>query len=179
MKPYVNLKFFLLFLLIFDLLGGCEKRRVGLEIGDTMPPITLADFNGKQVKLPDDYKGKILLLRFWSIDCHYCDKEVLLAFEPLYQKYKIKGFVPITINESLLENGDERLKKYSGLTYPMLTDPNNATARRFGIVALPVTFVFDEEGILRQKISGEAQMEEYEKLFTTVMNKGEFYDSQN
>jgi cytochrome c biogenesis protein CcmG, thiol:disulfide interchange protein DsbE len=171
--------FFLLLLLILVSLDGCEKKHWGLDIGDSIPSITLTGLNGKQVRLPEDFKGKTLLLRFWSMDCHFCDKGVLLAFEDSYQKFKAQGFIPIAINESHLESGDDRLKQFASLTYPFLNDPENTGARRFGVVALPVTYVFDDEGILRQKLSGEASIEEFEKLFTTVINKGAFYDSQN
>ncbi|MBK8816437.1 MAG: TlpA family protein disulfide reductase [Methylococcaceae bacterium] len=166
-------------LLILVSLAGCERKHWGLEIGDPMPSIALTGINGKPVKLPDDFKGKTLLLRFWSMDCHFCDKGVLLAFEISYQKFKAQGFVPIAINESHLGVSDNRLKQFASLTYPFLYDPENTAARRFGVVALPVTYVFDEEGILSQKLSGEASIEEFEKLFTTVINKGAFYDSQN
>jgi cytochrome c biogenesis protein CcmG, thiol:disulfide interchange protein DsbE len=170
--------FFSLLLLILVSLAGCEKKHWGLEIGDPMPSISLTGLNEKHVRLPEDFKGKTLLLRFWSIDCHFCDKGILLAFENSYQKFKAQGFVPIAINESQPESGDERLKQFASLTYPFLIDPENTGARRFGVIALPVTYVFDEEGILRQKLSGEASIEEFEKLFTTVINKGAFYDSQ-
>lgn len=168
---------FLFALLIFVLLSGCEKKHMGLETGERMPAVSLSTHDGKLLHLPDDYRGKILLVRFWSIDCHFCDKKILLGLDALYQKYQAQGFVPIAVNESEPDKTDARMQQFSALAYPMLYDLNNAAARRFGIVALPVTYVFDEEGILRQKLTGEASLEEYEKLFTTVINKGTLYES--
>jgi cytochrome c biogenesis protein CcmG/thiol:disulfide interchange protein DsbE len=157
-------------------LGGCDKRP-GLQIGDTMPTVTLTDFQGRSVKLPDDFKGKVLLVRFWSLDCGFCDKAMLLALERFYRKYQDLGFMPVAINEGRIAAGDERLKPLEHLSYPMLTEDYGLAARQFGVIGLPVTFVFDEEGVLREKLTGEARVEDYEKLFTTVLYKGGFYDS--
>ena len=171
-----HLKLLLLCLLAATALSACNKR-TGLQIGDTIPNVTLTDFQGKSVALPQDLKGKVALVRFWSIDCGFCDKGILLSLEPLYQKYKDKGFVPVAINESRVVKTDERLKKFAHLTYPMLVDEYGLVAKHFGVIGLPTTFVIDEEGIVQDKITGEAGIEEYEKHFTTILYKGVFYEN--
>ena len=171
---YQNL---LLFGIVLALaLGGCNKRG-GLQIGDPIPDVTLTDFQGKSVTLPKDIKGKVALIRFWSLDCDFCDKEILLAFETFYQKYKDRGFIPVAINESRVIKTDERLKKFEHLTYPMLVDEYSIVAKQFGVIGLPTSFVIDESGIVQDKLTGEAGTDEYEKFFTTVLNKGVFYEN--
>jgi len=176
MRPIQYLKLLLLGLLIAMALIGCNKR-AGLQIGDTAPSVTLTDFQGKSVTLPKDIKGKVALVRFWSIDCGFCDKGILLSLEPLYQKYKDQGFVPVAINESRIVKTDERLKKFEHLTYPMLVDEYGLVAKQFGVIGLPTTFVIDEQGFVRDKITGEAGIEEVEKRFATILNKGVFYEN--
>ena len=176
MTNYLKLLLLLLGLLVASALSGCNKR-AGLQIGDAVPIVTLTDFQGKSVTLPKDLKGKVALVRFWSIDCHFCDKEILLSLETLYQKYKDRGFVPVAINESRIDKADERLKKFSHLTYPMLVDEYGLVAKHFGVIGLPTTFVIDEEGIVQDKITGEAGIDEYEKHFTTILYKGVFYEN--
>jgi cytochrome c biogenesis protein CcmG, thiol:disulfide interchange protein DsbE len=171
-----HLKLLLLGLLVAAALSGCNKR-AGLQIGDVVPNVTLTDFQGKSVTLPKVIKGKVALVRFWSIDCGFCDKGILLSLEPLYQKYKDKGFVPVAINESRIVKTDERLKKFDHLTYPMLVDEYGLVAKHFGVIGLPTTFVIDEEGIVQDKITGEAGIDEYEKHFTTILYKGVFYEN--
>ncbi|MFA6162027.1 MAG: TlpA disulfide reductase family protein [Methylobacter sp.] len=171
-----TLKCLTVLLLVAITLGGCNKR-AGLQIGDTIPDVTLTDFQGKSVTLPKDIKGKVALVRFWSIDCGFCDKEILLSLEPLYQKYKDRGFVPMAINESRVVKTDERLKQFNHLTYPMLVDEYGLVAKRFGVIGLPTTFVIDEQGIVRDKLTGEAGIGELEKRFTTILYKGVFYES--
>ncbi|MGZ8196079.1 MAG: TlpA family protein disulfide reductase, partial [Methylosarcina sp.] len=157
-------------------LNACQQKP-GLQIGDAMPSVALTDFSGNPAELPGDLKGKVLLVRFWALDCDFCSKDILFGLETMYQKYKKLGFVPVLINECRVKAGDERLKQFAPLTYPLLTDPYGMVAKRFGVIALPTTFIFDEKGILRDKITGEAGIDEFEKRFTTVLHKEEFYDS--
>jgi peroxiredoxin len=157
-------------------LSACNKHQ-GLQIGDPAPVVTMNDFNGQAVTLPEAYKGKIMLVRFWSLECGFCDKDMLLAFETFYQKYKDRGFIPVAINEGRVDKTDERLKKFAHLTYPMLVDEYSLVAKRFGVIGMPTTFVIDEEGIVRDKLTGEAGIDEYEKRLTTILYKGVFYEN--
>jgi len=170
------LKLPILALLVSVPLSGCNKPS-GFQIGDQAPAVSLNDFNGKTVLMPEAFKGKVVLLRFWSIDCGFCDKKMLSVLEDFYQKYKDQGFIPVAVNESQLVKTDERLKNYDHLTYPMLVDEYGLVAKRFGVIGLPTTFVIDGQGIVRDKITGEAGSEEFEKFFTTILNKGEFYEN--
>jgi cytochrome c biogenesis protein CcmG/thiol:disulfide interchange protein DsbE len=170
------LKLLLIGMLITAELSACNKQS-GLQIGDPAPVVTLNDFNGKAVVLPEAYKGKVMLIRFWSLDCGFCDKEKLFTLDAFYKKYKDRGFIPVAINESRVDKTDERLKKFAHLTYPMLVDEYSLVAKHFGVIGLPTTFVIDEEGIIQDKITGEAGIDEYEKHFTTVLYKGVFYEN--
>ncbi len=59
----------------------------------------------------------------------------------------------------------------------MLIDEYSVVAKRFGVIGLPTSFVIDESGIVQDKLTVEADTAEYEKFFTTVLNKGVFYES--
>jgi cytochrome c biogenesis protein CcmG, thiol:disulfide interchange protein DsbE len=176
MRMGKHLKLLLLGLIVATALSACNKHS-GLQVGDPAPVVSLTDFNGKSVTLPEAFKGKVALVRFWSLDCGFCDKEKLLTMETFYQKYKDRGFIPVAINESRIDKADERLKKFSHLTYPMLVDEYGLVAKHFGVIGLPTTFIIDEEGIVQDKITGEAGIDEYEKHFTTILYKGVFYEN--
>jgi len=176
MRMMRYLKLPLIGLVVAIALSACNKHS-GLQIGDPAPVVTLADFNGKPVTLPEAFKGKVILVRFWSLDCGFCDKEKLFTLESFYQKYKDRGFIPVAINEGRVDKTDERLKKFAHLTYPMLVDEYSLVAKHFGVIGLPTTFIIDEEGIVRDKITGEAGIDEYEKSLTTILYKGVFYEN--
>lgn len=154
-------------------LAGCENSRHGLRIGDSVPSVTLEDVRGKPLALPDDVKGKVALLRFWSIECPLCSKELLKTFESIYQKYQSRGFIVLGINVGHPDARNEDFAKLQGLSYPMLVDPNFKVARRFGVAGLPTTFILDRRGVLREKIVGETGLDTLEQLFTNVLNEGE------
>ncbi|MDD1622047.1 MAG: TlpA family protein disulfide reductase [Methylococcaceae bacterium] len=158
-----------LLLLILVISSACNKRG-GLQIGDAVPSVTLKDFHGKSVSLPQDLKGRVILLRFWSLDCEFCDKETVMGLESLYQKYRQKGFMPVAVNVSSIDPNDESLKDFEQLTFPMLVDQRGIVAKKFGVIGLPTSFVIDSEGVLREKLTGEAGLDELERLFTTILN---------
>lgn len=167
----------LLLLIATGSVTGCKKRGP-LEIGDEVAPITLTGLNGETVNLPSDFRGKVMLIRFWSIDCHFCDKQILVALERFKERHKDRSFIPVAINEGPLLKDDSRLQPLlTQIDYPFIVDEEHSAARRFGVVALPATFILDAEGILRDKFSGEASAAELEKRLTTILNKGEFYES--
>lgn len=161
-------KHVVLLLVLVISLSAC-KRGGSPRIDDPAPVVTLQDFAGKAVDLPQDLKGKVWLVRFWSLDCGFCDKEVLLGLEQLYQKYKERGFVPVAVNVSKIDPADERLQRFKQLTYPMLVDERGLVAKKFGVIGLPTSFVIDSEGVIKEKITGEAGLAEFEKLFTTLI----------
>lgn len=158
-----------LLLLIIAALNACNKRG-GLQIGDTVPSATLSDFHGKSLTLPQDLKGRVILLRFWSLECEFCDKETVMGLESLYQKYRQRGFMPVAVNVSSIDPDDERLKDFEQLTFPMVVDERGIVAKKFGVIGLPTSFVIDREGVLREKLTGEAGLDELERLFTTILN---------
>lgn len=151
------------------LIAACHQQPAGLQIGDAMPVVTLTDFQGKTLNLPKDMKDKVLLLHFWNLDCHFCDKKNLLLLEPLYQKYKDQAFIPISVNVGSVDKNDERWKEFAKLSYPMLIDERGLIAKQFSVIGLPTTFVIDGAGIVQKKLTGEAPIDEYEKLFTSIL----------
>ncbi len=161
-------KLLLMAVVVVLLMAGC-KRQNGPQIDDPAPAVELRDFRGKSVQLPRDLKGKVWLIRFWSLECHFCDKDVLFGLETLYQKYKDRGFEVVTVKVGEDDAKDERLQRLEKLTYPILVDERGIVARQFGVVGMPTTFVIDGDGILREKRVGEAGLDEFEKLFTTIL----------
>ncbi len=154
---------------------GCY-RTSGPRIGKEFPSVTLADVHGRTMNLPADIRGKVALIRFWSITCPSCCKELLKTIEEMYQKYKDRGFVAVTVNVDPSETGGEELRKLQVVSYPFLVDPGWAVTKEIGIQSVPVTFIVDSKGIIREKIGGDAPPEFFEQIMTQVLYKGGFYD---
>lgn len=167
-----------IFLVAFALIfGGCAQSP-GPRVGQQFPSVRLADVNGKTMNLPADIRGKVALIRFWSINCPSCCKELLKTIEEMYRKYKDRGFIAVTINVDPSETAPEELRKLQVVSYPFLVDPGWAVTREIGIKSVPITFILDENGIVREKIGGDAPPEFFEQLMTQVLYRGSFYGHQ-
>ena len=65
-------------------------------MGNTAPDFTLKDLNDNDVSL-GDFKEKVILINFWATWCPPC-KEEIPSLNQLYEKYKDKDFVLISIS---------------------------------------------------------------------------------
>ncbi len=95
-----------------------------------------------------DYRGEVVLLNFWATWCPPCRDE-MPAMERLFQRYRHRGFAVVAVsldaNAALVP---PFLRKY-GLTFPVAHDPRMAVAERYGVRALPATFLIDRTGEVR------------------------------
>ncbi len=120
--------------------------------------IALADIDGKTHKL-SDYKGKTVVLSFWSNNCPWSVK-----YEPklvgLAKEFKDKNVVVLAIdsNEGDISagkaDGFAAIKEYNkkaAVSYPILLDVGNVVADRFKAETTPHVFVIDPKGILRYR----------------------------
>ncbi len=148
---------------------GCKQsQQNGLKVGEAPPTFTLSMLRGDQVSLQDDFKDKVVMVRFWADWCPFCEEE-MKAIEPIYKKYREKGFVILAIN---VAQSVKTVKKYVnrlGLSYPILLDSDSATAKKYGVAGLPTTFILDRGGIVREKLLGEASGEIFETLILNYL----------
>ena len=103
--------------------------------------------NGQSIRLAD-YRGRVVLLNFWATWCPPCQAE-MPAMERLYQGFKDRGFVLLAI--SVDADGGSVVKPFlqeRKFTYPIGLDPKMALAGRYGVRALPSSFLVDKRGTL-------------------------------
>ena len=101
----------------------------------------------KSLRLSDS-RGKVALLNFWATWCPPCLEE-MPAMERLYQRYKEKGLVVVAL--SVDAEGAPvvtQFVKEHKLSFPVGLDPKMAVAERYGVRALPSTFLVDRNGNL-------------------------------
>ncbi len=121
------------------------------------PPveISLLDIYGKRVTLAD-FKGKIVFLNFWTTWCPECRIEMPLM-EKLHKRFKDKDFAMVAVN---LREPATRVKKFFDkhkLTFTTLLDSKGKIGARFGIRAVPTTFILDKEGGIIGKVFGSRE----------------------
>ncbi|MDD5035300.1 MAG: TlpA disulfide reductase family protein [Methylococcaceae bacterium] len=155
--------------LILFFLTGCNQRAT-LRIGDTPKRVELTDNQGKKRVFPDEWKGRVVMVRFWSVSCPSCNKEILKSMEALYQKYRDKGFTAISINvNSTPELAEEfqRLDKF--ITFPVIVDPDSSVSRHYGVATFPTTFILNRAGVVTEKVIGETGIDMFESFLPPLL----------
>ncbi|MEW8027063.1 MAG: TlpA disulfide reductase family protein [Candidatus Thiodiazotropha sp.] len=157
-----------LFCLICCLAIGCSRSQKPLQIGESIPDISLPDVEGRRMAMPSSLRGKVVLIHFWADWCPSCLKE-LEGSKRLVERYRSEGLVILAINlkQSPQEIADwvERL----ALNYPVLFDRDGRLAGRFGVTGLPTGYLIDRQGRLRQRILGEMQPTQWEQLVEKML----------
>lgn len=135
--------------------------------GDPTPAFTLKDTRQQPLKLPEEAKGKVLVLHFWGSTCSYCREEIKVLTK-LHAEFRAE-LLPVSINvgETLLTVNTfiDKLEP----TYPVLLDPETAVAKQFGIFGIPVTYIADRQGTIRFRIFGEINEPGLRKLLAVVL----------
>jgi cytochrome c biogenesis protein CcmG/thiol:disulfide interchange protein DsbE len=141
-----------------------------LKSGDTPREVTLQNVRGGNIKLPTDFKGKIILIHFWASWCPYCLKE-MEAIESLNNEYRSTGIAPFSINVGQTKETAEAYIAKVQVTYPILLDPVSSAAGIYGVSSLPMTFIIDRKGVVRYRIMGEINRKGLDKLLLSVMDQ--------
>jgi peroxiredoxin len=117
------------------------------------PNFDLENFAGGRARL-SDYRGKVILLNFWSTGCPPCVAETP-DFVDLYKDYRERGLVILGV--SLDRNPRAVLYPFirkHKIDYPILFADSRVTTDYGGIIYIPTTFLIDREGMIRRQYVG-------------------------
>jgi thiol-disulfide isomerase/thioredoxin len=111
----------------------------------TAPP----DFGGGTIDgrkiSPTDLRGKVVVVNFWASWCLECRPE-MLVLERLHRELGGQGLAIVGVNAREKTDTVRRYAKGSGLTFPLVLDPDGTINARHGIVGLPTTFLLGRDG---------------------------------
>jgi cytochrome c biogenesis protein CcmG, thiol:disulfide interchange protein DsbE len=94
-----------------------------------------------------EQRGKIVLLNFWATWCPPCLEE-MPAMERLWRKHKDAGFVLVAVS---VDTDPQKVVPFVNehkLTFPIAFDTRMAIADKYGVRALPSSFILGREGDL-------------------------------
>lgn len=149
-RLYIVICIVILAFLVFDKMR--EKRAkddngVSGASVTTMPQWTMRDMEGNKVssKL---FKGDVVLITFWSIDCETCLEEVT-ALKDLQAKYAEKGFKIVAVSLDVRDDADVKgFAKGENINYLVLRGTADTVNQFAHVKEVPESFLFNREGNL-------------------------------
>lgn len=142
-------------------IGGCEKDQ-SWKIGAKAPQISVLDLQDATVKL-SDFKGKVVVLRFWATGCKSC-VEGMPALDGFRKKYSENDLGVLGINIGGSKELVEAFAKGLKISFPVLLDPAMIASKKYLVRSVPTTFFIDRNGIAKQVIAGEIPQQMFDKI---------------
>lgn len=145
-----------------------------LKVGDAVPDLKTFQLQGQ---LPDDLKGKVVLLDFWASWCGPC-KESFPVMEDLHKKYGAKGLVILAVNVDESKDAMQDFLKEHKASFAILHDATKKLVGTANISSMPTSFLLDKEGkvaVVHKGFHGKDTVKQYEaeieKLLSTEVAK--------
>ena len=129
------------------------------QVGDKAPDFSLKNIDGKNMSL-SDFRGKMVLVVFSSVNCEGCEKQ-LPYIKAAYEQPNGKLAVLDVYQFDALNKVKDYVASKQLTTFPALPDPKGEVATLYGVARFPPTnFLIDTEGIIRAKKIGPFQSQE-------------------
>jgi len=128
----------------------CPAVTLAATVGQPAPFFELEGVDNKTYQL-NDFKDKIVFINFWASWCTPCRKE-LPMLDQLQDKFD--NLIVLAINvDSERENADQFLKQHK-IRSLVLYDPQTTVVSSYEAVAMPSSYILDQNGIVRYKHYG-------------------------
>ena len=117
------------------------------------PALAVTDLQGQRWAWAD-LRGRAVLLNFWASWCEPCRAE-MPSLQTLAELYGPDRLVVLAVNFKESNTTIERYVQRSGLSLPVLPDPDGAMARQWGVKVFPTTVLVGADGRVRAVLRGE------------------------
>ncbi len=117
----------------------------GWKSGDVLPDLSAQGLEGK---LPEDMKGKVLLVDFWASWCQPC-AESFPVLEELHKKYAAEGLVIVAVSADEKKADMEKFLKKRPVTFCVVRDAAQKLVGQADVNTMPTSFLIDRAGKVR------------------------------
>lgn len=134
-----------------------QKYKIEMLAQSRSSTLFLTAYDGRLINL-DDLKGKVFILSFWSTWCGPC-QATIPALEEINDYYRDDDGVEVALVSIWEKTKDkkEALNTYFKRDFPnvpLVWDELDVVPMSLGITGLPVTYIFDRNGVRRFIITG-------------------------
>jgi peroxiredoxin len=143
-------------IILFALLTSATVALAAAQVGQPAPDFTATDINGKTHKL-SDYKGKIVVLEAYNLDCPFCHNHFKTgAMQELQADMAAKGIVWLLVNSVGPNNPGHRTAEQAKKEWDAqkikatawIDDSSGELGKKYGMRTTPHMFVIDKSGTL-------------------------------
>ena len=120
-----------------------------MQINEPAPNFELPDLQGKTHTL-GDYRGKIVIVNFWSCECPHSERTDKQIMESLAKWNEEVELLSIAANQNESTQSVEEAARSRSLP-TVLIDAGHVVADMYEAVTTPHVFVVDKDGILRYR----------------------------
>jgi peroxiredoxin len=132
------------------------------------PDFALKDVRSGQKYTLSQFRGKVVLVNFFSFTCEPC-REEMPYLNQIDQEFKAQGFQTIGIGLASEPAQLRALADLLGLNYPVLAG-NAQVAKAYGHVEfVPTTFIIDRQGNIVHKLFMAESKEALIKLIRPLL----------
>jgi peroxiredoxin len=126
------------------------------DVGKQAPDFTATDINGKTHKL-SEYKGKIIVLEAYNLDCPFCRNHFRSgAMQELQGQLTDKGVIWLVVNSTGAHNpgyrdpqrAKQEWKEQKMKATAWIDDHSGDVGKKYGMRTTPHMFVIDKGGTL-------------------------------
>ena len=160
----------ILFLVLLSIFTSCGPS--GPQPGEEAPHLELIDVDGNSVALKD-YRGKLVLLHFWTDWCDAC-REEFPKMQAYYKEIGGNDFELLAVNVGQDSAAVDLFRKDFNVTFPMCMDEEAVAARIYGIEQFPTNYLINPEGTISRRVVGWVDREFVENVLYNIErgNKG-------
>lgn len=136
---------------------ACSLRPNYANTNRTAPDFELPTLDGSTKKL-SDYRGKVVILNFWTKTCRPCLEEMpsLADFATVVQANPDMVLLTVTTDETAADARDTLLSVLEReAPFTTFVDAENKfVSERYGTKLYPETWFIDKEGVIRARFDG-------------------------
>lgn len=137
-----------------------ERKELNALEGKPAPAISIDTWvnSGQDVKL-DEFRGKVVLVKFWGTWCGPCLKQMPLIRQ-LHDKYSNQGLIVVGIHSTKEADRVGKFVSDNNLPWSIGVDANNQSETDYAVSHWPSLYLIDRAGVLRIANPMEHDLEE-------------------